>query len=108
MVGALICDKPERHDRPTCHAGLHQGDKLGNYHENKGRYEFAAEVTNTRERISTFPEVWTQISYRTRRCITNKFPFGVIYQIRDKSILVVAIMHMKRKPLHRQNKKVEL
>ncbi len=70
-------------------------------------YEFAVEVTNTLDRISAFPEAWTQISHRTRRCITNKFPFGVIYQIRDKSILVVAIMHMKRNPLHWQNRKVE-
>lgn len=65
-------------------------------------YEFAAEVTNTLERISAFPKAWPQISLRTRRCITNKFPFGVIYQIRDNGILVVAIMHMKRNPIHWQ------
>ena len=63
-------------------------------------YEFAAEITNTLERISTFPKAWPQISPLTRRCITNKFPFGVIYQLRNDDILIVAIMHMKRNPIH--------
>jgi plasmid stabilization system protein ParE len=61
-------------------------------------YEFAAEVVATLERISDFPEAWPKISRRARRCMTNKFPFGVIYQVRKESILVLALMHMKRNP----------
>ena len=61
-------------------------------------YEFAAEVTATLERISDFPQAWPKISRRARRCMTNKFPFGVIYQIRKDCILVLALMHMKRDP----------
>jgi hypothetical protein len=49
-------------------------------------YEFASEVTNTLERITSFPNAWSQISPRTRRCITNKFPYGVIYQVRNDCI----------------------
>ena len=62
-------------------------------------YEFAAEVKNTLNRILEFPEAWPKLSDRARRCITNKFPFGIIYQIRQDCILVVAIMHMKRNPV---------
>ena len=61
-------------------------------------YEFAAEVAATLERISNFPEAWPKISRRARRCMTSKFPFGVIYQVRKDSILVLALMHMKRDP----------
>ena len=61
-------------------------------------YEFAAEVAATLERISDFPEAWPKISRRARRCMTSKFPFGVIYQIRKDCILVLALMHMKRDP----------
>lgn len=67
-------------------------------------YEFAAEITATLNRISSFPEAWPRISLRTRRCITNKFPYGVIYQIQDNNVLVVAIMHMKRNPVSWQNR----
>ena len=67
-------------------------------------YEFAAEVKSTLGRISAFPEAWPKLSGRARRCITNKFPFGIIYQIRQDCILVVAIMHMKRNPVLRQDR----
>ncbi|MDO9043455.1 MAG: type II toxin-antitoxin system RelE/ParE family toxin [Desulfocapsaceae bacterium] len=67
-------------------------------------YEFATEITTTLNRISSFPEAWPRISPRTRRCITNKFPYGVIYQIQNNNILVVAIMHMKRNPIGWQNR----
>ncbi len=67
-------------------------------------YEFAAEISRTMERIVSFPQAWTKISPRARRCLTNKFPFGVLYQIRDDTILVIAIMHMKRDPIHWENR----
>jgi len=67
-------------------------------------YEFAAEISSTMERIVRFPRAWIKISPRARRCLTNKFPFGVLYQICDDTILVVAIMHMKRDPIHWQER----
>jgi hypothetical protein len=39
-------------------------------------YEFALEVKRTKERIIQYPEAWPQISKRTRRCRTNRFPHG--------------------------------
>ncbi|MBN2132758.1 MAG: type II toxin-antitoxin system RelE/ParE family toxin [Sedimentisphaerales bacterium] len=61
-------------------------------------YRFAAEVRKTLLRILRHPRAWTPISNRARRCRTSGFPYGVIYQIRDNVILVVAIMHLHRHP----------
>ena len=62
--------------------------------------EFAKEVEDTIERIKQNPEAWTTISTskQARRCLTNRFPYGIIYQIRKNTILIVAVMHLKRRP----------
>jgi plasmid stabilization system protein ParE len=61
-------------------------------------YEFAAEIKQTITRIIQYPDAWTQLSARTRRCRTKRFPYAVIYQIRGDVILIVAIMHLRRHP----------
>jgi len=52
-------------------------------------YEFALEIKRTLERIIQFPEAWSPLSRRTRRCLMNRFPYGVIYQIRKENILLL-------------------
>jgi plasmid stabilization system protein ParE len=63
-------------------------------------YEFALEIRKTIERIIHYPEAWTPLSKRTRRCRCNNFPYGVIYYIKDDVIIIVAVMHFKRKPTY--------
>ena len=61
-------------------------------------YEFAAEVKKTLERIIQYPNAWFKLSNRTHRCRTNRFPYGIIYQIREEKLLIVAVMHLSREP----------
>lgn len=61
-------------------------------------YEFAAEVRRTIERIIQYPEAWFKLSKRTHRCRTNRFPYGVIYQVRAETLLIMAVMHLSREP----------
>ncbi|MBI2301442.1 MAG: type II toxin-antitoxin system RelE/ParE family toxin [Armatimonadetes bacterium] len=61
-------------------------------------FEFAAEVRQTLERIVEHPEAWHPLTPRTRRCRTRRFPYGVLYRVRDEEILVVAVMHLRRAP----------
>jgi hypothetical protein len=61
-------------------------------------FAFALEVKRTLSRILRYPKAWRPISKRARRCRTDRFPYGVIYQIRGDSILIVAIYHLHRHP----------
>ena len=59
---------------------------------------FFTEVRNTIDRIVAFSNAWYPISQNTRRCRTKVFPYGIIYQIREDHILIIAVAHLHRKP----------
>ncbi|MBT7303896.1 MAG: type II toxin-antitoxin system RelE/ParE family toxin [Victivallales bacterium] len=61
-------------------------------------YEFAAEVQRAFKRIRRHPSAWPIFSVRARRCLTDRFPYGLLYQVRNDCILVGAVMHLKRDP----------
>lgn len=62
--------------------------------------EFSNEIYSTIQRIIQFPAAWPAFSENTRRCLAQRFPFGIIYQaMEDKDeILIIAVMQVNRKP----------
>ncbi len=60
--------------------------------------EFSLEIFSTIQRIINFPSAWLKFSENTRRCLTARFPFGVIYQIVKKEIVIIAVMQLSREP----------
>ena len=71
------------------------------YYEDKNPdlgLEFCKEIYNTIQRILQFPKAWSKISKNCRRCLTQRFPYGIIYQIKENEILIVSIMQLNQKP----------
>jgi hypothetical protein len=60
--------------------------------------EFAQEVENTIRRILNLPGAWTQLAPNIRRCRTNRFPYGLVFTVRGEEVLIIAVMHLHRKP----------
>jgi plasmid stabilization system protein ParE len=61
---------------------------------------FARELYSTIDRVILRPDAWPQISLSTRRCLTRRFPYGVIYEIRSEDILIIAVTHLSREPFY--------
>lgn len=61
-------------------------------------FEFALEVKRTLERVVKYPLAWHSLSANTRRCRTNRFPYGVVYHQKESKIIVAAIMHLHQAP----------
>jgi plasmid stabilization system protein ParE len=59
---------------------------------------FSHEILDAIKRICEYPDAWSLIDSKTRRCLTNRFPFGVLYRVVDNQIRIMAIMHLHRKP----------
>lgn len=68
--------------------------------------EFSKEVYISIQNILAYPQAWTQLSKNTRRCLVNRFPFGVIYQVTKNGIYIIAIMHLNRKPDYWQQRTI--
>jgi hypothetical protein len=56
-------------------------DAVGYYNTQRAGLgnEFAEEVQRAIARFIEYPEAWSLLSRRTRRCPTNRFPYGIIY-----------------------------
>ncbi|MFH1038931.1 MAG: type II toxin-antitoxin system RelE/ParE family toxin [PVC group bacterium] len=60
--------------------------------------EFAEEVYATIARISEYPNAWSKMSKSTRRCIINRFPYGIIYQVKSGILRIIAVANLHRHP----------
>ena len=60
--------------------------------------EFVGEIWLALERILAHPYAWQQLDDDVRRCRLNRFPYGLVYTIEDETILVIAIMYLRRNP----------
>lgn len=60
--------------------------------------DFINEIERLSERIAAFPESGQKISDNVRRLMSQRFPYGILYVLETKIVLIVAVMHLNRKP----------
>lgn len=60
---------------------------------------FRLEVASAIKRILQFPNGWPKSPVGTfRKCLLNRFPYKIIYNLEEDHILVLAVAHQHRKP----------
>ena len=60
--------------------------------------EFLDELDRVVRRAVTFPMSCPEIEPGVRRCLLARFPYGLIYGVDRKTIVVIAVPHLHREP----------
>lgn len=60
--------------------------------------DFIYETELALARIRAYPNAWPKVSRRARRCRLRRFPYGLVYHQRSELILIIAVMHLHRRP----------
>lgn len=63
-------------------------------------FRFVNEVKSTVRRIEYFPYAYSEITENTKRSLVKNFPYGIIYQIKNETIIILAVANLHRKPLY--------
>ncbi len=63
-------------------------------------FRFLSELELSIKRIQNYPLSYERIGHYSRRCLIQKFPYGLIYQYSEpqNEVLIVAVSHLHRKP----------
>ena len=77
-------------------------DAVAYYERSRGGLglRFSREVYATIDRVTLGPTAWPQITPNTHRCLTRRFPYGIVYEIREDDILIIAVTHLSREPFY--------
>jgi plasmid stabilization system protein ParE len=69
------------------------------YHEKAGLGErFSATIQSSIQNIVLNPLAWQQLEEGVHRYVVRGFPYYIFYTIEDRVIVLLAIVHTKRRP----------
>ncbi len=60
--------------------------------------DFLDEVASAFAHIALAPEAWPRLEGCVRRCLVERFPYGIYYRLDAEEIFVLSVMHGKKKP----------
>ena len=60
--------------------------------------DFLLMLEDSYSQISKMPKSYQTVYKTVRRKLIRRFPYGIFFVIQDEKIIVIAIMHTKRKP----------
>lgn len=66
--------------------------------------DFLAEVEHSIERMRVNPEAGTSLRSGFRRRLLRRFPYGLMYRVDPEEIVIVAVMHLRRRPDYWRNR----
>ena len=61
-------------------------------------YGFLDEFNRAVRLAVSFPELYQQVSPGIRRCLLNRFPYGLLYGQNEGVIVIVAVAHLRQRP----------
>lgn len=61
-------------------------------------YGFLDEFNRAVRLAVSFPELYQQVSPGVRRCLLNRFPYGLLYGQNGDMIVIVAVAHLRQQP----------
>ncbi|MDD4092111.1 MAG: type II toxin-antitoxin system RelE/ParE family toxin [Smithellaceae bacterium] len=67
--------------------------------------DFSLEVYSTLQNILLYPLAWPVLEDEIRRCLTNRFPYGVLYSVESDRVYILAVMHLHRHPEYWKHRK---
>lgn len=76
-------------------------DEVVNWYQSKGNQldtQFILDFNRTIRRMIAYPLSCTPIKTDKKRCLLSKFPYGIIFQMDNQTIIVLAVMHLHREP----------
>jgi plasmid stabilization system protein ParE len=59
---------------------------------------FMAALDHAIELVAEAPERWPLYLHETRRVLTRRYPFAVVYRVLADRVLVVAVAHRHKRP----------
>ena len=60
--------------------------------------DFIDEIEKVVNVIEQQPSAGTKITKTERRFLVSRFPYGIIYSVKDELITIFAVMNLRRKP----------
>lgn len=60
--------------------------------------DYLSEIERAVAAIAESPMTWPIIEGELRRRLVRRFPFGILYRIELKKIVIIAVAHLRRRP----------
>jgi plasmid stabilization system protein ParE len=71
------------------------------YYESKEAglgFHFIDELNHAIAFVLQFPNAWSLISKRSRRCVLGRFPYNILYSVEQDTVTIVTVVHQRRDP----------
>ncbi|HEY6230221.1 MAG TPA: type II toxin-antitoxin system RelE/ParE family toxin [Pyrinomonadaceae bacterium] len=60
--------------------------------------QFLDELSDVFQHLTNRPFSYSILFDDYRRCLMNRFPYGVVYRVAEQQVLIFAVAHVRRRP----------